>query len=113
MIRPQILFMISMHLLRILTLLGKQHLLHNEAFKGENKSNVLTFGIIFVIIAIACITCCYLNYTFPALLSKFIFFMFVGAFFMDMLIFRMLIVLLLAAVKYFIAKKKGYEKVQY
>ena len=93
--------------------IGEQSLLSNEALKGENKANVLTFGIIFIIIAVACITCCYLNYTFPALLSKYIFFMSLGAFFIDMLAFRMLTILLMAAIKYLLSKKRGYKQVQY
>ena len=88
--------------------IGERELLSNEALKGENKANVLTFGIIFIIIAVACITCCYLNYTFPALLSKYIFFMSIGAFFVDMFGFRMLTILLMSAVKYLSSKKKGY-----
>lgn len=44
--------------------MGDMDLLENEAFKGENKSNVLTFGALFTIIAVASAVCCYLNYTF-------------------------------------------------
>jgi hypothetical protein len=44
--------------------MGDMDLLENEALKGENKSNLTTFVVLFVIIAIASAFCCYLNYTF-------------------------------------------------
>ena len=49
--------------------MGDLDLLENEAFKGENKSNVVTFSVLFVIIAIASAVCCYLNYTFQTTLA--------------------------------------------
>jgi len=44
--------------------IGDMDLLYNEAEKGENKSNLYTFVVMFMIIALSAMFCCYLNYTF-------------------------------------------------
>ena len=49
--------------------IGDTELLENEANKGENRSNVTSFIILFVIIAVASAVCCYLNYTFSKTLA--------------------------------------------
>ena len=83
-------------------------LLNNEALKGENKYNVVAFVATFIILAVAAIVCCYLNYTFSSTLSKYIFIMFSIAFAVDTLIFRNLFIALLSTISYFTAKAKGY-----
>lgn len=42
--------------------IGDLDLLHNEAGKGENSSNMLTFTVMFAIIGLGSVFCCYLNY---------------------------------------------------
>jgi hypothetical protein len=42
--------------------IGDTELLDNEALKGENKSNVTTFAILFMAITCGMAICCYLNY---------------------------------------------------
>ena len=42
--------------------IGDIDLLHNEATKGENSSNIITFMTIFGIICVGAVFCCYLNY---------------------------------------------------
>jgi hypothetical protein len=49
--------------------MGDLDLLENEALKGENKSSVITFSVLFVIIACASGVCCYLNYSFSSTLA--------------------------------------------
>jgi c-di-AMP phosphodiesterase-like protein len=88
-------------------------LLENEAFKGENKSNLTTFVVLFVIIAIAAAFCCYLNYTFQTLLAQAVFIMFICSFFGDIIVSRPILILLIALFKYCKFKRRGYEKVQY
>ena len=55
--------------------IGDLDLLHNEANKGENHSNVITFTVMFMIMCVATVFCCYLNYSFPFTLSKNVFIM--------------------------------------
>lgn len=49
--------------------IGDVELLENEAVKGENRSNVTTFVVLFIVISVSSAICCYLNYTFAAILS--------------------------------------------
>lgn len=93
--------------------IGDMDLLYNEAEKGENKSNLYTFIVLFMIISLSACFCCYLNYTFAETLSRAVFYMFVGAFVGDILITRPLILMLIAMLKYLEALKKGYRKLQY
>ena len=93
--------------------IGDLDLLENEALKGENQSNVITFAVLFVIIAIASGICCYLNYTFSTALAKYVFYMFIASFFGDIIISRPLALMILALFKYCKAKKKGYTKIEY
>ena len=88
-------------------------LLYNEAEKGENKSNLYTFIIMFIIIALSAMFCCYLNYTFQAALAEAVFYMFIGSFFGDIIIVRPAILMLFALLKYCKAKKEGYKKMNY
>lgn len=93
--------------------MGDMDLLENEALKGENKSNVMTFGILFAIIAIASGVCCYLNYTFSSALAQYVFIMFIISFFGDLIISRPIILMLIAAAKFCKAKSNGYKKIVY
>ena len=93
--------------------MGDLDLLENEAFKGENKSNVVTFSVLFVIIAIASAVCCYLNYTFQTTLAQAVFYMFIISFFGDIIVSRPIILLVIALFKYCKAKKQGYTKVPF
>jgi hypothetical protein len=93
--------------------IGDMDLLNNEALKGENRSNVLTFIITFAILGVSAIICCYLNYTFSATLSKYIFIMFAIAFAVDTLVFRNLWIALLTLIKFITASAKGYKAIEY
>lgn len=88
-------------------------MLNNEALKGENKSNIVTFMITFVVIAAAAMVCCYLNYTFSTILSRYIFIMFGAAFLIDILVFRNLLIFMFSAITYLIAKARGYTTIPY
>jgi hypothetical protein len=63
--------------------IGDVDMLQNEATKGENNSNVLTFTVMFAIMCLSAVFCCYLNYNFPATLSRNVFYMFLITFFAD------------------------------
>lgn len=93
--------------------IGDEELLNNEASKGENGSNVTTFIVLFVVIAVAAAVCCYLNYTFADILAQYVFYMFVGSFLGDILVSRPIILLLMSLLKFCSAKKKGYSKIEY
>jgi hypothetical protein len=84
-------------------------LLYNEAEKGENKSNLYTFIVLFIIIALAAMFCCYLNYTFHSKLAEAVFYMFIGSFFGDILVMRPALLMLIALFKFCDAKRKGYR----
>jgi hypothetical protein len=85
-------------------------LLYNEAEKGENKSNLITFVVLFIIIALSAVICCYLNYTFTELLAEYVFYMFVGSLFGDILVCRPALLMLFALLRFFNAKRLGYKK---
>jgi hypothetical protein len=93
--------------------IGDEEMLNNEGTKGENQTNVMTFMVMFLLIACSAAVCCYLNYQFDTLLAKYVFYMFVGAFLGDILVFRMVLVLLATVFTYFKGKKSGYTKVEY
>lgn len=93
--------------------MGDMDLLENEAFKGENKSNVYTFGALFIIIAASSAVCCYLNYTFQATLAQAVFYMFIASFFGDIIVCRPIFLMLIAMIKYCKAKNNGYKKIEY
>lgn len=93
--------------------LGDVDMLGNEAEKGENTSNLLTYGALFLIIAVAAGICCYFNYTFPATLAKAVFWMFLGSFLGDIVVTRPLLLMLLACLKFSRARKQGYDQVEY
>jgi hypothetical protein len=88
-------------------------LLENEALKGENSSNVMTFSVLFIIVACASGVCCYLNYSFPATLAQYVFYMFVGSFVGDVIVSRPIILMIFALIRYCRAYSKGYRKVEY
>lgn len=93
--------------------MGDLDLLENEALKGENSSNVITFCVLFVIIAVASGVCCYLNYTFQTALAQYVFYMFIASFIGDILVSRPIILMIAALFSYCKAAKKGYKKVEY
>jgi hypothetical protein len=93
--------------------IGDEELLVNEAFKGENKSNITTFVSLFIIIASASAVCCYLNYSFPKILATYVFYMFVGSFLGDLLVTRVLMLMLLALIKVCRGKAQGYKPIPY
>jgi hypothetical protein len=76
--------------------IGDVELLENEASKGENKSNITTFVVLFLIISLASIICCYLNYNFSKALAQYVFFMFIGGFFGDLIATRPFILFILS-----------------
>ena len=88
-------------------------LLDNEGVKNENHGTVVTFIVLFMIIAVACIFSCYLNYTFSSTLARDVFYMFIGSFLADLLVFRVIIALLLSLIAYCKAKKDGYIQEEY
>jgi hypothetical protein len=88
-------------------------MLNNEASKGENKSNITTFIVLFIVVSLSAMFCAYLNYTFSAELTKRVFMMFAGGFFGDLLVTRPLFLFILALGRYFTACCQGYRKVQY
>lgn len=92
--------------------IGDLDLLNNEAGKGENKSNVLTFTVMFAIICISTVVCCYLNYTFSATLSKNVFYMFLIAFVADLLGFRVVLLFLYSLFKFLIYCCIGYKRLK-
>jgi hypothetical protein len=73
----------------------------------------MTFMVMFLIVAVSAAVCCYLNYQFDETLAKYVFYMFAGAFFGDLLVFRVLIVLIASIITYQRGKNKGYTKVEY
>lgn len=93
--------------------LGDLDLLENEALKGENQSNVMTFTVLFIIIACASGVCCYLNYSFTSLLAQYVFYMFVGGFLGDIIAARPIILMIYALFRFCKAFKRGYRKVEY
>ncbi len=92
--------------------IGDLDLLNNEAGKGENKSNIVTFTIMFAIIGVSTVFCCYLNYNFPALLSKNVFIMFLIAFVADLLVLRVFILFIYALLKCCLSTMSGYKKLK-
>jgi heme/copper-type cytochrome/quinol oxidase subunit 4 len=92
--------------------IGDLDLLHNEAEKGENKSNVITFTVMFAIMCIATVFCCYLNYNFPSKLSKDVFIVFAIAFISDQLITRTLLLFLYSLIKTIVCCAKGYKRLE-
>lgn len=93
--------------------IGDMDLLNNEAMKGENKSNISTFVVLFLVIACASAICCYLNYQFPSLLAQYVFYMFIGAWVGDIIVTRVIILAIMSLFKLCKGKIKGYKKIQY
>ena len=93
--------------------IGDRDFLQNEALKAENKSNIVTLLIMFIVFSCSAIACCYLNYKFDKTLSRNVFFIFVGALILDMILFRMLAILLMALIRFLIYMCKGYKKLEY
>lgn len=93
--------------------LGDMALLENEAGKSENATTMTSFIVIFIITAIAAAMCCYFNYTFESELAQAVFFMFLGSFFGEMLLFRTLLILLMSLIKYCKGKCDGYEYIDF
>lgn len=93
--------------------IGDMDLLNNEAMKGENKSNITTFVVLFLVIACASAICCYLNYQFPKLLAQYVFYMFIGAWVGDIIVTRVFILAIMALFKMCKGKIGGYKKIQY
>jgi len=91
--------------------IGDMDLLNNEALKGENKSNISTFVVLFLVIACASAICCYLNYQFPTLLAQYVFYMFVGAWVGDIIITRVIILAIKSLFKLCRGKLRGYKKI--
>lgn len=71
----------------------------------------MTFLVMFLIISCSAAVCCYLNYQFDTLLAKYVFYMFIGAFFGDIVICRMVIILIASLLTYFKGKKVGYTQI--
>lgn len=69
--------------------------------------------VMFLIVACSAAVCCYLNYQFDKLLAKYVFYMFVGAFFGDILVFRVLLVLIASSLTYCKGKRNGFTKIDY
>lgn len=67
----------------------------------------------FVVLSGSAIICCYLNYQFAENLSIKVFYMFGAAFVVDMLIFRLLLLLIMTLIKFCCACGKGYKKIEY
>jgi len=93
--------------------MGDLDLLENEGGKTETKSTTYVFIALFIIISAAAVMCCYLNYTLSTTLAKDVFFMFLGALLIEMLILRMLVILVMALLKYCKGMVNGYEKIEY
>ena len=93
--------------------IGDLDLLENEAMKGENQSNIMTFTVLFIIISCASGVCCYLNYSFSSTLALYVFFMFVGGFLGDIIIARPIMLMIYALFRFCNAFKNGYRKVDY
>jgi hypothetical protein len=92
--------------------IGDLDLLNNEANKGENSSNVITFTVMFLVICISAVVCCYLNYTFTSILSKNVFYMFLIAFVGDLLGFRVVLLFLYSLFKFLIYCCMGYKRLK-
>ena len=73
----------------------------------------MTLSIIFLVLAGSAIVCCYLNYTFSKELSIKVFYMFAGALAIDLFVFRNLIILLMALIRFIRSKIRGYKYIQY
>jgi hypothetical protein len=86
--------------------------LNNEAGKGENTSNVITFTVMFGIICISTVVCCYLNYTFSATLSKNVFYMFLIAFVGDLILVRVVLLFLYSLLKTLVYCCMGYKRLK-
>lgn len=80
--------------------MGDLDMLESEAAKKENLTNVVTFVASFTLIALITIMCCYFNYKFsPAVASK-VFYLYAAAWVLDFCVFRILVILIMAAVRY-------------
>jgi len=64
----------------------------------------------FIILSVAVVFCCYLNYTFKPSLSQKVFYMFLIAFASDQLILRTIYLLLYSLLKTCISRARGYKK---
>lgn len=93
--------------------MGDMDLLYNEADKGDNKSNLITFVVMFIIIALSAMICCYLNYSFSSLLAEYVFYMFIGSLLGDVLVCRPALLMLFALLRFISAKRMGYKKEEY
>lgn len=88
-------------------------MLENEAGKKENLTNLVTFIAAFTLISIATIMCCYFNYKFSTEVASKVFWLFVLAWFLDMLVFRLIFILIMALLHFCRGKKKGYANLPY
>jgi hypothetical protein len=91
---------------------GDEDMIDSEASKGENKANLTSFIASFLILSVLSLFCCYLNYTFDSNLSKHVFLMFVTAWILDQLLFRMLYIIILTLLKLCQGKRKGYKPIK-
>ena len=92
--------------------IGDQDLLDNEATKGENKSNMITFTVMFIIIAAGSVFCCYLNYYLDPVLSENVFFMFLVSFAGDIFGIRIVLLFLLSILKICCNCCQGYKRLK-
>lgn len=104
-VKEKYLFVEDMHAM------GEIEMLENEAGKKENITNLVTFIGAFTLMAIATIMCCYFNYKFEREVARQVFWLFVLAWFMDMLFFRLLFILIMALFRLCNGKRLGYEPI--
>ena len=88
-------------------------MLENEAGKKENLTNLFTFVAAFTLLSIATIMCCYFNYKFAKTVARDVFWLFVLAWLLDMLFFRIIFILIMALFRMCNGKKMGYEAIDY
>lgn len=69
--------------------------------------------VLFLIVAISSMVCCYLNYNFSAVLAEKVFYMFIGGFFGDLIVTRPIFLFIMSLLKYCGGRARGYRKVEY
>jgi hypothetical protein len=93
--------------------MGDLDMLESEAVKKENITNIITFISAFTLISLITIMCCYFNYKFSTAVAQRVFFIYVVAWLLDFLLFRLLMILFMAMIRFCKARKQGYEKIDY
>ena len=66
----------------------------------------------FLVFACSAIACCYLNYKFDQALSKKVFFIFIGALLLDMILFRNIFILIMSFFTFLFHRFKGYKPLE-